>query len=119
MVLSEWKAHWSQDPTWRPWDKNIHGKHHRVFSDAEEAEVADLIVNEFTALKKEFIGATFQELTLAAYMSMGRDSSAFKCCQHFINDFKRQHGFSSRRFYTRRRNQHVNRGILLSRLRTS
>jgi hypothetical protein len=35
--------------------KIIHGKHHRVFSDAEEAELADLIVNEFIVPGKQFI----------------------------------------------------------------
>jgi hypothetical protein len=88
-VLYEWKAHRSQDSTWPPWDKDIRERHHRVFSDAEEAALPDLIVNEFIVPGKQFIGATFRKLALADDMSSGRDPSAFKCFQHFINDFKR------------------------------
>jgi hypothetical protein len=98
---------------WQPWDKEIHGKHHRVFSDAEEAGLADVIVNEFIVPGKQFIGATFRELALAAYTSTERDPSAFKYSQHFISDFKRRHGFISRRFHIRHCNQHSNRGDII------
>jgi hypothetical protein len=108
-VLYEWKAHWSQDPTCRPWDKEIPGKHHRVSSDAEESKPVGLIVNEFIVPGKQFIGVRFRELALVAYMSTERNPSAFKCSQHLINDFRWRHGFSSRRFHIRHRNQHINR----------
>jgi hypothetical protein len=104
---------WSQDPTWRPWDKENHGEHHCVVTDAEEVDLDDLIVNGFILPGKQFIGAAFRELALAAYMLTGRDPSAFKCSQHFINDFERRHALSSRRFHIRRRKEHVKHGDLI------
>jgi hypothetical protein len=109
-VLYEWRAHWEQDPAWRPWDKEANGKHHRAFTDEEEALLAAEIVDNYILPGKQFIGATFRELALAAYASTGRDSEGFKCSQQFIDDFKRRHGFSSRRFHLRRRRQDPGRG---------
>jgi hypothetical protein len=45
LILYEWKAHWQQDPTWRSWEKEVHGKHHRASSDEEGLELAAMIVD--------------------------------------------------------------------------
>jgi hypothetical protein len=85
---------WQRNPTWRPWAKEIHGKHHRVFTDEEEeAELAIEIPESHILPGRQFIGVTFCELALAAYALTGRDPGAFKCSQHCINDFKRRYGF--------------------------
>jgi hypothetical protein len=39
-VLYEWRTQWQRDHTWRPWAKEIHAKHHRVFTNEEETESA-------------------------------------------------------------------------------
>jgi hypothetical protein len=37
-IFYEWKGYWQQDPMWHPCEKEVHGKHHRTFSDEEELE---------------------------------------------------------------------------------
>jgi hypothetical protein len=78
-VLYEWRTQWQRDPTWRPWVKEIHGKHHHVFTDEEEAELVIEIIDRYILPGRQFIGATFRELVLAAYASTGRDPGTFKC----------------------------------------
>jgi hypothetical protein len=46
-ILYEWKAHWQQDPTCRPWEKEVRGKHHHPFSDEEGLELAAMIVDQY------------------------------------------------------------------------
>jgi hypothetical protein len=81
-----------------------------MFTNDEEAELAIEIFDSYILAGRQFIGATFRELALAAYTSAGRDPGAFKCSQHFIDDFKQRYGFSSRRFHLRRRKQDPARG---------
>jgi hypothetical protein len=110
-ILHKSKAHGQQDPTWRPWEKEVHGKHHRAFSDEEELEPAEMIVGQCIIPGRQFIGATFQELALAAYASTGRDPDVFKCLQQSVSDFKRRHDFSSGRFHVHRRQDSGRRDI--------
>jgi hypothetical protein len=109
-VLCEWRTQWQRDPTWPPWAKEIHGKHQHVFTDEEEAELVIEILDSYILPGRPFIDATFRELVLAAYASTGGDPGSFKCSQHFIDDFKRRYGFSSRRFHLRQRKQDPVRG---------
>jgi hypothetical protein len=52
---------------------------------------------------------TFRGLAHDAYAQTGRDDGSFQCSDQFIADFKKRHGFSSRRFHMRRRNRHCRR----------
>jgi transposase len=80
-----------------------------VFTDDEEAEMAAEILRTYIIPGKIFIGATFRAFAMAAYAASGRDPGPFKCSRHFIDNFKRRHRFSSRRFHIRRRRHDVGR----------
>jgi hypothetical protein len=108
-VLHEWRHHWEADPAWRPWNGQVHGAHHRIFTDADEAELAQVIVTEYIGKGRQFIGPTFRRLPDEVYAQTGRDDSSFQCSDPFIADFKGRHGFSCRRFHMRRRNRHCGR----------
>jgi hypothetical protein len=87
----------------------VHGAHHRIFTDAEEARLVEVIITEYIAKGRKFIASTFQALAQDAYAQTERDPEGFQCSTHFIADFKKRHAFSSRRFHMRRRNQHCGR----------
>jgi hypothetical protein len=76
-----------------------------VSTDEEEAEPAAEILDTYILPGRQFIGATFRELALAACASTGHDPEALKCSQHFIDGFKRRYGFPLRCFHLRRRKQ--------------
>jgi hypothetical protein len=101
LVLSDWRAQWTEDPAWRPWNKEANGKHHQAFTDDEAVGLEATIIDNYVIPWKQFIGATFRTLAITAYEVTGRDPRTFKCSQHLIDDFKRRHRFSSRRFHIR------------------
>jgi hypothetical protein len=101
--VHDWLAHWRRDSDWRPWNTEAHGRHHRVFSDEEEAEIVEEIVRNYIVPGRQFISATFRELVSQKLRSLGRDPATFQCSDNFIRAFKIRHQFSSRRFHMRRR----------------
>jgi hypothetical protein len=40
-VLYNWKANWTHDAGWRPWNPSAHGIHYGIFTDDEERILAD------------------------------------------------------------------------------
>jgi hypothetical protein len=81
----------------------VHGYHHRIFSDAQEAEIASEILESYVIPAKFFINPTFRELAMKNFQEVEGDPTQFRCSDHFIQNFKRPHEFSSRRFHLRRR----------------
>jgi hypothetical protein len=43
-TLYRWYGRWRDDPDYRPWARGIHGRHHRVFTDAEEHAIREHII---------------------------------------------------------------------------
>jgi hypothetical protein len=87
----------------------MHVTHHLVFTCVEEAELPQVIVGEHIVKGRQFIAPTFRGPAHEAYAQTDQDDGLFQCSDSFISDFKRRHGFSSRRFYTRRRNRNWGR----------
>jgi hypothetical protein len=104
-VLYDWKRQWENDRDWRPWKLQVHGEANRTFTDEQESELADTILTEYIAPGKQFVASTFRELAQRLYVSAGGNTDDFKCSDHFIHDFRKRHGFSSRRFHLRRRSR--------------
>jgi hypothetical protein len=55
------------DPSRRPFDHFFHGRHHRIFSDAEKQAIADLVTLHYLLPGNLFTDATFQHIARQAY----------------------------------------------------
>lgn len=104
-VVHDWLKHWRENPDWRPWNTEVHGLYHRVFSDEQEEELVEEIIRDYIAPARQFVAANFRELALRKFQSLGGDPTSFQCSNRFIRAFKTRHRFSSRRFHMRRRQQ--------------
>jgi hypothetical protein len=101
-VLYNWKKLWEKDSCRRPWRTEIHGTHHRIFTDAEEEEIATEILEHSVMPAKMFNSTRFRERVLKKHEDMTGSSDGFRCSDHDVQHFKRRHGFSSCRFHLRR-----------------
>jgi hypothetical protein len=108
-VLYQWKKQWTDDPNWRPWNTQHLGLHNRTFTEDEEADLAKEIIEQWVMPARLFNSATFRDLAMRRYQESGRDPHKFQCSDHFIHNFRRRHGFSSRRFHLRRRRRSMQR----------
>jgi hypothetical protein len=79
-------------------------------TDAEEEEIATEILEHYIMTAKMFNSMRFRELTLKKYEDSTGSSDGFRCSDHYIQNFKRRTGFSSRRFHLRRRRRQIGRG---------
>jgi hypothetical protein len=43
----KWKAKWEADRLWRPWNPEVHGQHHRTFTEEQEQEIAEEAITEY------------------------------------------------------------------------
>lgn len=104
--LYEWRGRWTQDPSWRPWSPTLRGKHHRIFTETEEAAIADYITQNYLVPGALFTDGTFREIAMAAYhekIANDPRPTPFNCSPGFIADFKGRNRFSSRRAHLKRR----------------
>ena len=72
----------------------------RIFSEEEESSIAAMIRGEFLTKGLLFTDAEFRALIMDQYLSKYRDAEeapSFQCSNGFVYDFKRRHGFSSRK----------------------
>jgi hypothetical protein len=104
-TLHHWKTKWRAQADWRPWHSQVHGAHHRVFSDEQELELLDDIIVNYIVPGKMFNIHNFRLMALSKYAAGGGDPGKFQCSQQFVQDFKTRHKLSSRRFHMRRRNR--------------
>jgi hypothetical protein len=110
-TLYSWRAKWMKNASWRPWNmRENHGAHKRLFTDAQEAQMKDEILNDYIASGNLFTSVTFRTIAVKCWQNLGKDPIEFKCSDKFIAGFKDRNGFSSRRFHTRRRNRTGERG---------
>jgi hypothetical protein len=63
-----------QDPTWRPWNFQLHDPHHRIFIDADEDAMADHISANWLLPGCLFTDATFIEIAIAAFFEKHKDT---------------------------------------------
>jgi hypothetical protein len=112
-TVKNWLLKLKGNPDWRPWN-NDHGKHRRIFTDAEEQELRDTIKEEYFDNDEFFDGKEFVELAMnkydekvgemdeeaqAAYM----EAHPFSCSNRFIGNFMKRNRCSSRRLHFSRR----------------
>ena len=72
----------------------------RIFTQEEESFIAAMIRGEFLTKGLLFTDAEFRALIMDQYLSKYRDvedAPSFQCSNGFVYDFKRRHGFSSRK----------------------
>jgi hypothetical protein len=112
-TLKDWFDHLTADEEWRPWLPHFRPTA-RIFTDAQEANMAAYIRANFIDAKLVFTDSDFRTLAFQTYnetvnemppdeAEAFRHRHGFKCSPGYIADFKKCHGFSSRRFHYKRR----------------
>jgi hypothetical protein len=104
--LYSWKQKWEQDPTWPPWNSQVHGAHHRSFIVAEERALSHHISDNSPVPGRLFTDTGLIEIATMAFLEKHHDKGAiseFPRSPWFISDFKKQNRFSSRRAHLKRR----------------
>lgn len=112
--LSRWRQELLKNPDYTPLIKKV-GLHNRVFTDDEENAIAEFIVENYIKPKLFFTDSDFKEIALIAWQekylpildsedeSVRKKYKEFHCSEGFINDFKKNHKFSSKRCHLKRR----------------
>jgi hypothetical protein len=81
--------------------KENHSKHHRLFTDSQEAEITETIVSKSVDAGTLFTSARSMAVTIDKWTELGRDSNEFKCSDKFICAFEERNCFSSRRCHVK------------------
>jgi hypothetical protein len=90
---------WGQNSTWRSWNSQVHGAHHRIVIDAEGRAISDHISDNYLVPVRLFIDLSFIEIATTVLLEKYRDKespSKFQPSPGFISDFKERNRFSSR-----------------------
>lgn len=110
-TIIRWRKNILEDPSFNPTNKK-HGQHLRIFTDYEENSIADYIVDNYIICGMYFTDEDFKEIALLAWqekylpmldMNNQDDFKEFHCSAGFIDDFKKNHRFSSKMFHLKRR----------------
>lgn len=115
-TLSRWAHKLEEDPSFDPLDTK-YGEHLRIFTDDEENNISDFIVENFIIPGNYFTDEDFKEVAMIAwrekYLPLINDDDddnairkkvkEFHCSAGFISDFKENHRFSSKKMHLRRR----------------
>jgi hypothetical protein len=83
--------------------KENHGSHHRLFTDAQEDEIAEAIRHNYVDHSLLFPSSTFAAIAMEKWKELGRDPAHFKCSDKYISGFKKRNAFSSRKCHVKRR----------------
>jgi hypothetical protein len=108
-TLQYWRASWRKDHDWRPWRSQVHSANNRAFTDEQEQSILEEIITKHIIPGKMFNAYDFRSMMLEKWESLGCNRDSFVCSQQFIQDFKRPHKISSRRFHMRRGNHQIDR----------
>ena len=101
-----WYDQWMENEEWRPYNGEVHGRHHRIFSDVEEAAVADFIRVNYIQQEYAFHDEDFVHLIMQAFLEKYRDQEnipPFQCSPRFKRAYKVRNGFSVRVTHGKRR----------------
>ena len=104
-TLYNWAEEIKKDPSFNPLNKKC-GNHRRIFTDEEEDAISDYIIQNILMAGILFTDEDFEDLIMQAFLEKHRDDDdipQFAASKGFIYDFKRNHGFSSRKCHTKRR----------------
>lgn len=101
-----WRKRWLSDASWRPTNTEVHGLHHRVFTDLEEEAMAAYIIDNYVVPGLAFTNEDFQHLATQAFLTKYRDTPdipQFTASKGFIQGFKERHLFVTRRTHAKKR----------------
>ena len=103
-TLYTWKMCYTNNNKWAPYN-NRKGKCNRIFTKEEEEYLVTYIKN-LLQTGNIFTNEDFKEIALAYYYNKQCNDNkpiSFSCSNGFINDFKKRHKFSSKKFHFKRR----------------
>ena len=110
-TLYNWEKALRNDPNFNPLKKKC-GNQNRIFTDAEEDAISDYIIENILKAGILFTDEDFEELIMTAFLEKyptnheddnEQKMPRFEASKGFIYDFKKNHGFSTRRCHTKRR----------------
>jgi hypothetical protein len=104
--IYDWRRQWTLDPSWRPYNHAFRGRHHRIFTVAEEKHIANYVVVNYLLPDHLLTDATFRQIAIQAFLEKHKDDNEqplFQCSPRFITGFKAQHKLSSRRAHLSKR----------------
>lgn len=103
-TLNRWYSIFKEKPEWRPWNTK-RNKSRRIFNSDEEDIIVDFIKKNYLDQNKLFTNRDFKKIALQFHLDFHGFSppSKFNCSDGFISDFKKRHGFSSRKSHFKRR----------------
>jgi IS5 family transposase len=107
-----WHRHWLRDTHWRPYEPNLSVRR-RLFTDEQEAQLAEEIRVEYVSKGYIVTDADFRLIAFEAYYrwnSINADDEVpsyrqFMTSNGFTHLFKKQNRFSSRRLHFKRRSR--------------
>ena len=106
-TLRRWFKKWRDSSEFDPLEYSAKGAFHRIFSDFEERNIATFIRNNIIAQGYLFTNDDFRTVVMAAFLEKhnneGTDVPHFNASDGFIDDFKKTHGFTSRKPHYKRR----------------
>ena len=100
-----WRQKWRDNQSWRPTNQ-VHGDHHRIFTDLEEQAISEYIFENFLLVNRLFTNEDFKQLIMDAFLNKHRETEnppEFQVSEGFIQDFKKRNMFSSRRTHPKKR----------------
>ena len=109
--LRYWVKQWQTKRDWDPTDTKNKGKHHRIFNDEQEKNIAEYIEDNYIEPHNYFSNSQFQTLAFEAYDNIYRDAEDplnFSCSKTFITDFKNKYCISSRLAHFKERKENLN-----------
>ena len=106
-TLRRWRHRWQNDKEFDPLDYAAKGTKHRIFTDLEESNIASFIRDNVISQGYLFTNEDFRTVVMAAFVEKHNDDTTpvphFNASDGFINDFKKAHGFTSRKPHYKRR----------------
>ena len=110
-TIQRWQSKLKGDPHFTPLIRK-YGEKRKIFTDEEENSISDYIVSNFIQTGTYFTDEDFRQIAFAAWNEkyamnlLNGDSEnvpEFQCSNGYIYDFKKNHGFSSKKFHFKRR----------------
>ena len=101
-----WVKKWRKDDNYDPSDMSVHGISKRIFTNEQENNLSDHIIEVYIKTGRYFPDFMFQSLAFDFYEEIYQNSPSapeFNCSKGFIYDFKNRNKFSSRLAHFRQR----------------
>ena len=77
-TLARWRQKHAEDSEWRPYNTSVHGLHHRIFSDAQEAAIKDFVFDNYIKPGIIFRNRDFPKIAMQAFLENFGDDDELK-----------------------------------------